>query len=88
MDRRNEKTPQIRLVVMTITVDDFLYDFTVEFLQKHVYISSKSLAVVYYKIDKAKPTSSQMYGFSRVIRVLEKQGLIKKFNGKNWRRVD
>lgn len=68
-------------------VSEKFYNFTIEYLKSHKFISSKNLARNYYNI-RGKPKGSQSYGFARVIVALLEENLIEKYNSSNYMRID
>lgn len=65
-----------------------LYDYTVKYLEEHKLVSSKSLAVAYYKLGKNEKTNGRSYIFTRILKELEQKGVIENFNGNNWMRIE
>lgn len=71
-----------------IGVNEKLYDFTLEYLKSHKYVSSRTLARAYHNIKFRKPSGNEKYGFSRVISALKKENIVVNHSRTTNMRVD
>lgn len=68
--------------------DEESYDFVVNWFKLHKYASSSTLAINYHRLGRKKATTKQKRCFSYVLRKLNSQNIIKKYNGNTFMRID